>query len=28
VDDGSSVIAVSHDLEFVDALADSTVRMP
>ncbi|EAR25587.1 ABC transporter, ATP-binding protein [marine actinobacterium PHSC20C1] len=25
VDDGSSVIAVSHDLEFVDALADSTV---
>lgn len=27
VDDGSSVIAVSHDLEFVDALADSTVRL-
>ncbi|MGZ0211296.1 MAG: ABC transporter ATP-binding protein [Actinomycetales bacterium] len=25
VDDGSSVIAVSHDREFVDALADSTV---
>nr|WP_210403872.1 ATP-binding cassette domain-containing protein [Salinibacterium sp. UTAS2018] len=25
VDDGSSVIAVSHDLEFVAALADSTV---
>ena len=25
VDDGSSVIAVSHDLEFVEALADSTV---
>ncbi|MGV8857517.1 ABC transporter ATP-binding protein [Rhodoglobus sp.] len=25
VDDGSSVIAVSHDLEFVDALADDTV---
>jgi energy-coupling factor transporter ATP-binding protein EcfA2 len=27
VDDGSSVIAVSHDLEFVDALADATVTL-
>ena len=27
VDDGSSVITVSHDLEFVDALADSTVTL-
>jgi energy-coupling factor transporter ATP-binding protein EcfA2 len=27
VDDGSSVIAVSHDEEFVDALADSTVTL-
>jgi energy-coupling factor transport system ATP-binding protein len=25
VDDGSSVIAVSHDLEFVDALSDTRV---
>lgn len=25
VDEGSSVVAVSHDLDFVDALADSTV---
>jgi energy-coupling factor transport system ATP-binding protein len=27
VDDGSSVVAVSHDLDFVDALADSTVAL-
>jgi len=25
VDEGSSVIAVSHDLDFVDALADSRI---
>ncbi|WP_341954329.1 ABC transporter ATP-binding protein [Salinibacterium sp. TMP30] len=27
VDDGSTVVAVSHDLEFVNALADSTVTL-
>ncbi|MGV8877175.1 MAG: ABC transporter ATP-binding protein [Rhodoglobus sp.] len=27
VDDGGTVVAVSHDLEFVDALADSTVTL-
>jgi energy-coupling factor transport system ATP-binding protein len=27
VDEGSTVVAVSHDLEFVEALADSTVTL-